>query len=104
MALTASSGNRKENGEMSAQETESDVWYDVDRVDQAVLALLYLTSFRDEYDTVRAWKGHDWEALNRLHEKGLIGVPVSKAKSVSLSEEGYKQARALFREFFAKDG
>ena len=87
---------------MSAQDTESDVWYDVDRVDQAVLALLFLTSFRDEYDAVRAWKGHDWEALNRLHEKGLIGVPVSKAKSVSLSDEGYRQAKALFRKFFAK--
>jgi len=89
---------------MSSQDTEPDVWFDVDRVDEAVLALLYLTSFRDEYDTVRAWKGHDWEALNRLHEKGYIGVPVSRAKSVLLSEEGYKQARALFREFFAKRG
>jgi hypothetical protein len=37
-----------------------------------------------------------------LHEKGYIGMPVSKAKSVSLSEEGYKQAKARFCEFFAK--
>ena len=89
---------------MSARDAEPEVWYDVDRVDQAVLALLYLTSFRDEYDAVRAWKGHDWDALNRLHEKGYIGVPVSKARSVSLSEEGYTQARALFRQMFAKSG
>ena len=88
---------------MFAQDTESHVWYDVDRMDQAVLALLYLMSFRDEYDAVRAWKGHDWEALHRLHEKGYIGVPVSKAKSVSLSEEGYNQAKVLFRKMFAKD-
>jgi hypothetical protein len=81
---------------------QSDVWYDVNRVDEAVLALLYLTSFRDEYDSVRAWKGHDWEALNRLHEKGYIGVPAGKARSVALSPEGYSQAQALFEKWFAK--
>jgi hypothetical protein len=87
---------------MSAHEDQSGVWYDLDRVDDAVLALLYLTSFRDEYDSVRAWKGHDWEALNRLHEKGYIGMPAAKAKSVAMSPEGFTQARARFAELFAK--
>ena len=37
---------------------------------------------------VRAWKTFDWDAMNRLHELGLIGDPKSKAKSVPLTAEG----------------
>ena len=46
-----------------------------DKIDDAVLALLHLTSFTEgkgEFAFTRAWKGHDWEALDRLHQKGLI--------------------------------
>jgi hypothetical protein len=35
--------------------------YDPDKVDQAVLALLYLTL----HDGRRAWKTFDWDAMNR---------------------------------------
>ena len=48
---------------------------DIDKIDDAVLPLLHLTSFAEgkgELAFTRAWKGHDWEALNRLHQKGLI--------------------------------
>ena len=34
--------------------------YDESRIDEAVLALLYLTSF-EEHGVSRAWKGHDWD-------------------------------------------
>jgi hypothetical protein len=27
------------------------------------------------------WKSFDWNAMNRLHEKGFISNPVRKAKS-----------------------
>ena len=57
---------------------------DKDRVDAAVLALLYLTLDRDG----RAWKGFDWSVMNRLHHKGMIRNPVGKAQSVFLAEEG----------------
>jgi hypothetical protein len=76
-----------------------------DKIDDAVLALLNLTSFRDgRYDEapIRAWKGHDWDALARLHEKGLIGNPRGKAKSVVLTPEGAKRAQELFEELFAR--
>jgi len=46
--------------------------YDKDKVDDMVLALLWLTTFGEKQlgqIALRAWKGHDWEALNRLHEK-----------------------------------
>ena len=56
-----------------------------------MLALLHLTSFTEgkgELAFTRAWKGHDWEALDRLHQKGLISDPKNKNKSVALSSEG----------------
>jgi hypothetical protein len=49
--------------------------YDPNKVDEAVLALLYLML----HDGTRAWKSFDWEAMNRLHEKGFISDPVGKA-------------------------
>jgi hypothetical protein len=73
--------------------------YDKDKVDEMVLALLYLT-IHDH----RAWKGHDWDAMNRLHEKGMICDPVGKAKSVVLTEEGMKRCEELFRKHFCSAG
>jgi hypothetical protein len=75
----------------------------LDKIDDAVLALLYLTSFtegRGELAFTRAWKGHDWDALNRLHEKGFIGDPVGKAKSVGLTREGHARSEELFQRLF----
>jgi hypothetical protein len=70
---------------------------DTGRIDQAVLALLYL-GLHDRY---RAWKGFDWDAMERLHEKGMISNPASKAKSVVFTEEGLREAERLFKELFA---
>jgi hypothetical protein len=74
-----------------------------DKIDDTVLALLHLTSFTEgkgEFAYTRAWKGHDWEALGRLHTKGLIGDPVGKAKSVMITKEGRQRAQALFEKLF----
>ncbi|MEA2774461.1 MAG: hypothetical protein QOD93_7423, partial [Acetobacteraceae bacterium] len=57
---------------------------DEEKIDQAVLALLYLTL----HDGGRAWKGHDWDAMDRLHQKGMIENPRSRTKSVWLTEDG----------------
>lgn len=76
--------------------------YDKDKVDEYTLALLYLVMHdKDEYGA-RAWKGFDWDTMNRLHDKGFIGNPVSKAKSVVMTPEGCKRAKELFEKFFAK--
>jgi hypothetical protein len=71
--------------------------YDKDKVDELVLALLYLTTHEQG---TRAWKGIDWEAMNRLHEKGYIGNPKSKAKSVSLTAEGAQLSEELCQKHF----
>ena len=71
---------------------------DTDRIDEAVLALLYLGLH--EHD--RAWKGFDWDAMTRLHQKGLIENPVNKAKSVEFTVEGLRRSRELFDQMFRK--
>ena len=70
--------------------------YNEEKVDEVVLALLYLTL----HENVRAWKEHDWDSMNRLHEKGLIENPKSKVKSVVFTDEGLKEAGRLFKKHF----
>jgi Domain of unknown function (DUF6429) len=72
-----------------------------EKIDDMVLALLYLTTFQDK-PRLRAWKGHDWEALNRLHRKDYISDPATKAKSVLLTEAGAERSKRLFEKYFAK--
>ncbi len=72
--------------------------YDEDKVDEMVLALLFLTL----HDDRRAWKGHDWDAMDRLHKKGMVENPVGKAKSVVLTENGLQRCQELFIKHFAK--
>jgi hypothetical protein len=71
---------------------------DSDKIDDAVLGLLWLTL----HDGRRAWKGFDWGALDRLHEKGLIADPANKAKSVVLTDEGLERAEELFQVLFTR--
>lgn len=72
--------------------------YDREKVDEIVLALMYLTL----HNSYRAWKGFDWDTLDRLYEKGLIDNPRSKAKSVVLTEEGLAKSASLFMQHFSK--
>jgi hypothetical protein len=75
---------------------------DWNKVDEVTLALLNLTSFK-EHGIVRAWKGHDWDVMNRLYEKGWIHDPVGKAKSVVMTEQGVEQSEAFFAKHFGVD-
>jgi len=76
--------------------------YDTEKVDEAVLALLYLTLHNVSEYGGRAWKGHAWDVLNRLYEKDLISNPRSKAKSVVLSPEAIEQSKRAFERLFGK--
>ena len=71
---------------------------DEQKIDETVLALLYLSL----HDSCRAWKGFDFNVMNRLHEKGFIDDPVNKAKSVILTEHGIAEAERLFKALFVK--
>ena len=73
---------------------------DIDRIDDAILALLHLTL----HDGSRAWKGFDWDAMNRLYQKGFIDDPANKTKSVVFTEEGLQRSKTLFAEMFINKG
>jgi len=66
--------------------------YDKDKVDDMILALLYLTSSTDIFGT-KAWKGFDFEAFERLYQKGFISNSKDKSATVTLSEKGAKLSK-----------
>jgi hypothetical protein len=79
--------------------------FNTDKIDDDVLALLYLTAFQDRKDLPwRTWKSHDWDAMGRLSAKGYISDPKGKAKSVVLTDEGYARAKQLFEAKYGKTG
>lgn len=71
---------------------------DTTKIDNAVLALLHLGL----HEGARAWKGFDWDAMNRLHEQGYLSDPRGKAKSVVFTEKGLERAKRLLEELFSK--
>jgi Domain of unknown function (DUF6429) len=71
---------------------------DTNKIDDAVLALLYLGL----HDGGRAWKGFDWDTMDRLYEKGYITDPKGKARSVVFTEEGEERSRQLLEKLFGK--
>jgi len=71
---------------------------DEQRIDEVVLALLHLGL----HDGCRAWKGFDWDSLNRLHEQGMIEDPLNKAKSIILTDRGLSEAKRLFEAMFVR--
>ena len=64
---------------------------DQEKVEQTVLALLYLTSFKDKFG-LRTWKGYDWQVMNFLHEQGYISNPATKPSQLRLPRRGKKIA------------
>src|SRR5437879_5320862 len=48
--------------------------YDRDKVDEMVMALLYLTIWEEAAWGARAWKSHDWDVLDRGCQAGLRGA------------------------------
>ncbi len=79
-------------------------WYgcgieiDEDKIDDAVLALLWLTLHSER----SAWKEFDWTTTSRLYAKGLICDPVNKSKSLVLTDEGLRRSEKLFRQLFTR--
>lgn len=74
--------------------------YDPNRIDEAVLALLAAYSFEHGFNGARAWKGFAFDVLDRLHARGLVHNPVSKANSLWLTEEGLALGQQLAQRLF----
>jgi hypothetical protein len=71
---------------------------DHEKLAEAVLGILSLTL----HDEGRAWKSLDWSLTNLLFHKGWIHDPVSKAKSVVLTDEGIRFAEVFLQKHFGE--
>lgn len=58
----------------------------------------------DEHSDEWAWKGFDFEVIERLCEKGYILDPRGKSKSVVLTGKGLARSRELSEELFGNKG
>ena len=74
---------------------------DEDVIAEVSLAILSLSREGGE-SGYRAWKGLDWDVMHLLHEKGWIGSPVGKQKSVALTEEGIRKADKYLDKYFRR--
>ncbi|MBE8592680.1 hypothetical protein IQK56_18090 [Pseudomonas sp. MAFF 301449] len=70
--------------------------YDDKLIEEAMLALL--VTFSSENGN--AWKGFDFETMNRLHEHGFISDPVNKNKTIWLTAEGLERGRQIADRLF----
>ena len=71
---------------------------DHEKLAEVALALLALTLHGG-----RVWKALDWDLMNLLFHKGWILDPVSKNKSVVLTEEGEALARGFLAKHFQRE-
>lgn len=74
---------------------------DHEKIAEAAFGILWLGAHGDKFAT-RVWKGLDWDLLDLLHQKGWIGDPKSKAKSVVLTEEGEQVAESFLMKHFKR--
>ena len=77
------------------------------QLEELTLLLAFLTSWDENpkkklgnEPVMRAWKGYDWDVLNKLEEQGLISQTKS-AKSLYLTKEGIQKAKELKEKFGA---
>lgn len=66
---------------------------------ELTLLLLYLNSWTEEFGTLRAWKGHDFDLINALVEQDFI-TGNRGAKSIYFTPEGEAKALELMEKFF----
>ncbi|MBT3315649.1 MAG: hypothetical protein HN390_13655 [Anaerolineae bacterium] len=76
--------------------------YNQNKVDAMTLALLYLVTTENEFGT-RAGRTFDSATMKRLHEKGWIDDPKTKAISIQVTEEGFEKSKTLFMEYFGAE-
>ena len=55
-----------------------------------------------QHEGDRAWKSFNWDAVNRLHARGIISNPVGTSKSVAFTPDGRNKAAALLQSLFAR--
>jgi hypothetical protein len=74
---------------------------DGDKLEQTVLALLYLNSFQEGTGR-RAWKGFPWTVMDALHEKGLYLKSGNEKQIRVVIRGGHQALRRIVREAFRR--
>jgi hypothetical protein len=74
--------------------------FNTDLLDDLVLALLWFNGSETEFGAHSAWKSLPWDALDRLHARGLISEPRRKTHSVALDDAAWTRGQALFEQWF----
>ena len=73
---------------------------DWDKVDEATLALMQLTRRRSSEAASAAHGMDNWDALDRMFERGWISAPKTKAKAVVVYDDALHKSRELFEHQF----
>ena len=71
---------------------------DLEKLEQAVLALLYLNTF-DEKSRKLAWKALPWSVMDRLHQKGYISDPRQKTNRYGCQTREQNYQKSCSRSF-----
>lgn len=76
-------------------------------VKELTMLLMYLTRFHDQnpYGTNMdmAWKGYDFDTINKLDEEGYIKQGNHRSKSVVITDEGIKLSKELLNKYNIAD-
>ena len=74
--------------------------FNTNLLDDVVLALLWFNGSDTPFGGHSAWKSLPWDALDRLHARGLISEPRRKNYSVALDDEAWARGQAVFERCF----
>ena len=91
-------GNRLRNEEIEMSKTDAK-----EAMKELTMALLYLSRFDDRFSTDRAWKGYDWDILDKLDAKDYIDKGSPKSKSVYLMSDGLDYAKKILEKYNIND-
>jgi hypothetical protein len=75
------------------------VRFDPEKIDEAVMAVVYLTAFTDR-GTTRAWKTVAWDVMDRLRLKGFIEDSKAHARSIRFTTAGIARAESAAARLF----
>ncbi len=74
---------------------------------ELTMVLMYLSRFNEEdrfaTDLDMAWKGYNFDIINKLDEEDYIRQGSYRSKSVTITEEGIKLAQNLLNKYDIKD-
>ena len=74
---------------------------------ELTIILMYLSKFseKNRFNSRKniAWKGYDFDIINRLDEEEFVYQSSRRSRSVQISEEGIKLAHELMKKYHIED-